>query len=593
MDAIRRTQWMASVILALAVLLLAGLVGRVVWIQRNVTPEMRERLSRQYTAVIPLMAGREPLLFVNGQPAALGVRMYNLYADPAYIMDPAGKLNPLKDEQIEDARKMLVDAALAAGEQAGRGTAFRHRKKCDVCEREPAAVLWLAKEVDEDFYSRFMELKTRLREESRDVLKADMHSKDAAARAAAISKAAVLYHALDGVGFVKTMKRTYPMGSLAGSIIGFSGNDGGVDGMERQVDDMLRGIPGKMYVTKDAARQTLNIQDQQFTPADDGRSVWLTIDTVVQGIAEEQLKQAVVDRGAVSGTAIVMDPYTGKILAIANYPFFDPAHFGEADPDTRRDRAVTDPYEPGSIFKPFVMAEALERHVVKPTDVFDCHGGVYIDPTGRTVRDTHGYGVMSVADILVKSSNIGMTQIGWKMGIPMVYEAVTKFGFGKPHGRGVAGGSGGDRQAAVAVEQGDADVGEFWLRSRGDTAAVGAGVLHICQRRVFDYAAGDRGGGGIAGQIGAVDGGWSCARAAANHQQRDGRNDEDDHGRCAGCTGRPRLPRASCIRCGARPARRISRRARMARKGMGMGKKIMTRASWWERRLRTRSWWRL
>ena len=178
------------------------------------------------------------------------------------------------------------------------------------------------------------------------------------------------------------------MGTLAASVIGFANNYEGVDGMERQLNDMLRGIDGKMYVTKDAARHTLLIQDQQYTPADDGRTVWLTIDPVMQGIAEEQLKQAVDDHGAASGTAILLDPFTGRILAIANYPFFDPAHFGATDPETRRDRAVTDPYEPGSIFKPFVMAWALEKNAIKVTDVFDGHGGVYHDPTGRIVRDT-------------------------------------------------------------------------------------------------------------------------------------------------------------------------------------------------------------
>jgi cell division protein FtsI (penicillin-binding protein 3) len=198
-----------------------------------------------------------------------------------------------------------------------------------------------------------------------------------------------------------------------------------------------------MFVTKDAQRHTLLIQDDKYLPADNGRTVWLTIDTVIQGIAEEQLQAAVKEHGAASGTAIVMDPFTGKILALANYPGFDPAQFGEAEADLRRNRAVTDPYEPGSIWKPFVLAWALEKGIVKPTDVIDCRQGTYIDPTGRVVRDTHAVGIATVAEVLIKSSNIGMTQIGWKMGIPTLFEGITRFGFGKRTGVELPGDQGG------------------------------------------------------------------------------------------------------------------------------------------------------
>jgi cell division protein FtsI/penicillin-binding protein 2 len=434
MDAMKRTQWVASFVLIATAGLLAGLAGRVVWIQRHVTADMRERLGRQYTAVIPLMADRQAILFADGTPAALSVRMYNLFADPGFIMDPEGKLNPLKDEEIEAARQKLVQVLSPLVNKPEQDLRFEIEKNATYANGKPRRFLWLAREVDEDFYNRFMALKSRLREESRDVLKSEGKSRDSDVRNEAASKAAVLYHALDGVGFAKSMKRVYPMGQLAGSVIGIANRYEGVDGMEHQLNDMLKGIDGRMYVTKDAARHTLLIQDQTYTPADNGRSVWLTINSVVQGIAEEQLQQAVEEHGALSGTAVVMDPFSGRIVAIANYPFFDPAHFSQADPDSRRDRAVTDPYEPGSIFKPFVLAWALEKHIVKPTDVIDCHGGMFHDPTGRLVRDTHGYGLLSVSDILVKSSNVGMTQIGWKMGIPTLHEAVTRFGFGQRTG---------------------------------------------------------------------------------------------------------------------------------------------------------------
>jgi cell division protein FtsI (penicillin-binding protein 3) len=434
MDALKRTQWLASGVLVLTALLLAGLFGRVVWIQKHVTPEMRDRLARQYTAVIPLVAERQPILFADGTPAALSVRMYNLFADPAYILDPEKKLNPLEGDDVAAACKVLTEALAPLVERSAEELQFELEKNATYANGKPRRFLWLKREVDEAFYNRFLELRARLKEESRDVARSEAHNKDGAARADAASRAKVLFHALDGVGFVKSMKRIYPMGTLGGSIIGYANNYEGVDGMEHQLNDLLKGIPGQMYVTKDARRQTILIQDQRFTAADDGRSVWLTINAVLQGIAEEQLKEAVDEHGAKRGTAIVMDPHSGRILALANYPFFDPAQFGTAEPDTRRNRAVTDPYEPGSIFKPFVLGWALEKGIVKPGDVFNCHGGSFHDPTGRLVRDTHGYDLLTVSDILVKSSNVGMTQIGWKMGIPTMYEAVTKFGFGKRTG---------------------------------------------------------------------------------------------------------------------------------------------------------------
>ncbi len=435
---------MASTVLILTVVLLVGLLGRVMWIERHVTPEMTAMLTRQYTAMIPLTPNRGDLLFADGTPAAMSVRVYNLFADPAFIIDPEGKLNPLKDENLKEAQQRLVEALAPLVKKPATDLQFELEQnvyyKKEIAPGEwvntdkPRRFMWLAKEVDDDFYNRFTELKATLQEQSQDDAKGAAKTKDAAARSAAAQKAAVLFHTLDGVGFVRSMKRVYPMGTLASSVIGIANRYEGVDGLEHQVDPMLKGIEGRMLVSKDAQRHTLLVQDQSFTPEDDGKSVWLTIDTVIQSIAEGQLQEAVQEHGAVSGTAIVMDPYSGRILALANYPSFDPENFGKVAADVRRDRAVTDPFEPGSIWKPFVMAGAIENGVVKPTDVIDCRQGYYVDPTGRTVRDDHAVGMATVADILIRSSNIGMTQIGWKMGIPLLHDTITRFGFGERTG---------------------------------------------------------------------------------------------------------------------------------------------------------------
>jgi cell division protein FtsI (penicillin-binding protein 3) len=453
MDALKRTQGIATAVLVTTSLLLAGLMGRVVWIQKHVTPEMGEKLNRQVSAVIPLTPTRGNIVLSDGTPLAMSVRVFNLFADPAFIMDPDDKLNPLSGDQLKEAQQRLVEAMAPLINKPPKDLQFEieqnvyYKKEISpglwVDTDKPRRFMWLAREVDEDFYNRFLALKEQLKQQSQDVQRSDGRNKNEAVRLAAVAKAKGLLHTLDGVGFVRSMKRVYPMATMAGSVVGFANRYEGIDGLEHQLDPMLRGIEGKMFVTKDAQRHTLLIQDEKFLPADNGRTVWLTIDTVVQGIAEEQLKAAVKEHGAASGTAIVMDPFTGKILALANYPGFDPGQFADVDADLRRDRAVTDPYEPGSIWKPFVLAWALEKGIVKPTDVIDCRQGTYIDPTGRVVRDTHAVGVATVAEVLIKSSNIGMTQIGWKMGIPTLFEGITRFGFGKRTGVELPGDQGG------------------------------------------------------------------------------------------------------------------------------------------------------
>lgn len=430
MEATKRTQWLAGIMLILTALALVGLLGRVFWLEKHITTDERDRLARQYTAEIPIMPMRGAILDSDGTPVALSVRMYNLFADPAFIVDPEGKLNALKDEDLTKARDLLVQALSPLVNKPADQLLFDIEQNATYANGRPRRFMWLKKEVDEDFYNRFIALKKKFREESHEADRIANRSKDPQVRSEQAEKAAILYHTLDGVGFVKSMKRVYPLGQLGGNVIGFANNYEGVDGLEHQLDFLLRGIPGSMFVTKDAARHTLLIQDQRYNAPDDGRDVWLTLNTVMQGIAQDELKKAVEEKGAAGGSCVVMDPYSGRIYAIANYPFLDPSDINGSPVEARRDKAVTDPFEPGSIFKPFIMSWAIEHHVVKPTDVFSGYNGVFRDRTGRIVRDDAGYGALTVHDILVKSSNIGMTQIGWKMGPDMVYQAINTFGFG-------------------------------------------------------------------------------------------------------------------------------------------------------------------
>jgi cell division protein FtsI (penicillin-binding protein 3) len=458
---LRRTQWLASFVLIGTAMLLLGLLGRVFWLEKYASASMQDALARQNTANIPIPIERGDIKFADGPAGALSVRMYNMYADPAYILDSTGVLNGLKPGEAEKAQEILANALTERSgdvrplmsetpaellkkirdnqyyrEEVAPGQ-FEDRLKevrPGVYEKIPRRFLWLKKEVDEDFHNRFMELRAKLREESRDANKIAGKSKDPAVRAREAERARVLFRALEGVGFVRSIERVYPLGHLGGSLIGYANRYEGVEGLERQLDFLLQPRAGQMSVTRDAARHTVLIQDEKYKAPDPGRDVWLTVNSVIQGIAEEELSKTIKDYNAESGTAIVLDTHTGAILAMANFPFLNPTEFNSASDMSRRNIAVTDPYEPGSIFKPFVMAYAIEKKIVKASDVLACHGGRWYDPTGRLVTDTHGYGALTVEEVLIKSSNIGMTQIGWKMGIPVMHEGVTKFGFGQRTG---------------------------------------------------------------------------------------------------------------------------------------------------------------
>src|SRR5271154_4922963 len=248
MDAMKRTQWLASTMLIVTALALVGLLGRVAWLQKHVTQDQRDRLARQYTAEIPIMPDRGAILYADGTPAALSVRMYNLFADPGYIVDPTGKLNALKDEDLIKAKDMLAEALSPLVNRPADQLLFDIEKNATFADGRPRRFLWLAREVDEDFYNHFAALKEKLREESRDAEKNSNKSKDPAVRTEEGEKARILFHTLDGVGFVKSMKRVYPLGQLGGNVIGFANNYEGVDGLEHQLDFMLRGIPGSMKI---------------------------------------------------------------------------------------------------------------------------------------------------------------------------------------------------------------------------------------------------------------------------------------------------------------------------------------------------------
>ncbi len=236
---------------------------------------------------------------------------------------------------------------------------------------------------------------------------------------------------LKGIGFAPDIKRFYPKGSLASHLIGFVGIDNnGLEGVERKFDKYLSARAEKISVLRDARGNSLS---EGLSREIKGNNVILTIDEGLQYILEKNLDDAVLHWKAASATAIMMDPYTGEVLAMASRPTFDLNSPADVPAARRRNRAVTDCYEPGSTFKIVVGTAALEEGVVNPDTRLDCSAG-YIEVGGKKVKDAHRLGVLTFEEVIQKSSNVGTIKVGLRLGKERIYTYIKKFGFGEKTG---------------------------------------------------------------------------------------------------------------------------------------------------------------
>ena len=225
--------------------------------------------------------------------------------------------------------------------------------------------------------------------------------------------------------------RYYPAGEVAGQLVGFTGRDGaGLEGVERAQEALLAGKSGSRRVIRDRAGRV--VEDAlEFVEAQSGEDVQLTIDLRIQYLAYRELKNAVIQNKAKGGMIVIADSATGDILAIASQPGFNPNNPGERRPPGTRNRAITDQLEPGSTAKPLIVAQALERGFFKPSSQIDTAPGTF-KVGALTVRDVHAGGVMDLAMILAKSSNVGAAKIGLTMGPEAVWSGLQRFGVGEP-----------------------------------------------------------------------------------------------------------------------------------------------------------------
>ena len=365
-------------------LFLAGLGGWLAYIQVVVPEPLARRAAKQMHMQMPIRAMRGSILDAQLRILATSVEVESVFADPFVISNPA-------------------DAAAKAAPVLGMDPDVLYRLFTEDPKRR---FVWLARRVSPEL----AEAVRRLR--------------------------------VYGIGLAAEGERHYPYGTLAAHVLGFVGQEEqGLEGVERLFDERLRGRDGRAYVLADGRRRPIWSEPDQFVPAEDGQHLVLTIDAVLQSVAEEAVAEACEKFRAASATAIVMDPRTGAILAMANVPTYDPNRYDAYPADARRNRAVTDPSPPGSTGKPFIAAVALERGVVRLGEVLYCEDGFW---AAERLHDAgHRYGNLAFEDIVIKSSNIGMAKLGKRLGNERLYEALMGFGFGRRTGVWLAGESAG------------------------------------------------------------------------------------------------------------------------------------------------------
>jgi cell division protein FtsI (penicillin-binding protein 3) len=348
--------------------------ARLVYLQILHHAELVVRAERQQRQTFAAPAERGDILDRKGRVLATSVDAETIYAVPTEISDVASTVKQLCDALGDCTKK----------ERQQLAEKFTHQK----------AFAYVRRQV----------------------------SPDEAKRVAALN--------LDGIAFMKESRRFYPNKELAAHLLGYVGIDNvGLSGLENTYDPQIRGKAGTILVHTDARRHPFSRVEH---PPTAGSTVELTIDGYLQYIAERELRAGVRENGAAGGTAIIMNPHTGEILAMASEPTFNPNAYRDSQESERRNRAVQDLYEPGSTFKVVTASAAIEEKIMPLNTMIDVSGGQIRIDRSRIVHDTHNYGVLSFTDVIVKSSNVGAIKIGFKLGTERLSEYVNRYGFGHP-----------------------------------------------------------------------------------------------------------------------------------------------------------------
>jgi cell division protein FtsI (penicillin-binding protein 3) len=345
--------------------------GRAVWLQA-VHAQPLARLARgQQQVTIDLPAARGSILDRNGVELAIGKQAITVYANPRHIADP-------RATAIAAGRALRVDANRLYSRLADRSRGF----------------VYLARKADPKRAEALRSLE------------------------------------LTGIGFYPEERRVYPQGTVASHVLGFAGLDNrGLAGLELALDGTLTGRNGRRTVVRDPFGRTLEVLSS--VPAHEGRSVRLTLDNTLQANAESVLLRTVRRWGAKAATAVVLDPRTGEVLAMAAQPGFDANRFPRTSRDVQRNRAVTDTFEPGSTLKVVTVAGALSEGLVTPSTPFSLAPTIQV--ADRVIHEAHRDWTerMTVAQILSRSSNVGTITLAEQLGRDRLERWIARFGFGR------------------------------------------------------------------------------------------------------------------------------------------------------------------
>ncbi len=360
-----------GVVFAFVLLWSFAVVARLGYLQLYRYRDYLERANRQQERIIEVSPMRGPIYDRNGRELAMSIPVDSCFADPQEISDPemVGRL----------LSHVLGIPAEDIEQKLAQGRSF----------------VWIARKITPAQAARIQALNLR------------------------------------GIYFQKENKRFYPEHTLAAAVLGYVDVDEhGLGGVEYSLDKEIRGKPGRMMVLADARRQWL---DRSETPADRGDTVVLTIDQTIQYIAEKALADGIERTHAKGGSVMVQDPNTGQLLAVANWPTFDPNDAHSYPAADFVDRAVSSAYEPGSIFKTILFSAALQENAVQPAQMIDCQmGSIFV--AGRLIHDWHPFGVLSAEKVLENSSDVGSIKIALRLGEQKYYRYIRNFGFGQSTG---------------------------------------------------------------------------------------------------------------------------------------------------------------
>jgi cell division protein FtsI (penicillin-binding protein 3) len=353
-------------------------VGRLVQIQLVRHDDYVQRARRQQERTVVLSPVRGSILDARGRVLAENVSAESIYADPQAVGDPA-----VAARALASIRDLRLDAEEVERTLRGEGS-----------------FAWIARRVP-------LEVSRRVRSLG-----------------------------LPGVYFLAEHRRSYPRQELAANVVGYVGLDGeGLGGIELAFNRYVRGRDGRVTVLRDARRGTYLVGGEGSNKPVDGATVVLTIDSVIQFLAERALARAVERYQANGGSVIVMDPSDGAVLAMASLPTFDPNRFHEFAPAVWRNRAVQDLFEPGSTFKIVTASAGLEEGIVTPSQMLDCGMGKI--SIGNFDIHEHGhnqYGLLSFEEVMIHSSNVGAIRVGLALGPQRFYRYIRAFGFGERTG---------------------------------------------------------------------------------------------------------------------------------------------------------------